>query len=358
MKLFFFALVVLFIIGCGGTEERVSITHEDDRITYAGRVDQSQGVNLYWPGSSVKIDFEGDSLFAFLKDQRGTNYYNIIIDNDSVRLLYLNDSKAKYLLAANLSKGSHTVELFKNTEWDRGKTEFYGFEVTGVNPILSKSGKKKRKMEFYGNSITAGYAVDDLSGMDSPDSIYTNHYMSYASLIARHFDAEYHSICKSGIGIMVSWFPLIMPEMYDRLNPEDDNSPWNFSTYSPEVVVINLFQNDSWIVEKPDYPEFIARFGKTKPSEAEIVTAYQAFLSSIRTEYPEANIICLLGNMDITQEGSSWPSYMVQAVGRLRDEKIYTHIVPYKNSKGHPNRAEQQLLANSIIQFINKTIAW
>jgi len=42
----------------------------------------------------------------------------------------------------------------------------------------------------------------------------------------------------------------IMPEMYDGLNPADGNSKWNFNEYTPDVVVVNLFQNDSWLVNR------------------------------------------------------------------------------------------------------------
>ena len=70
----------------------------------------------------------------------------------------------------------HTIEIFKRTEWDRGKTSFYGFQIKGNPKLLHKSEPPKRKMEFYGNSITAGYAVEDTSGKDSPDSTFTNNY--------------------------------------------------------------------------------------------------------------------------------------------------------------------------------------
>ena len=104
-------------------------------------------------------------------------------------------------------------------------------------------------MEFYGNSVSAGYAVDDLSGRDLHDSIYTNNYKSYAALTARHYDAKYHCICKSGIGVTVSWDSLIMPEIYDKLIPTNSSSFWDFSNYSPDIVVVNLFQNDFLVKE-------------------------------------------------------------------------------------------------------------
>ncbi|UXX79903.1 GDSL-type esterase/lipase family protein [Reichenbachiella carrageenanivorans] len=361
-QLVFGLFLALAMASCEQSYQRLPIAPLDEAVSYQSRIDIDQPtsvlVDLYWSGAAVRVSYEGDSLFATLQDERGDNYFNVIIDQDSVRLLSVDTTKTKYLLAAGLSSGSHTVELFKRTEWIRGKTTFFGFEVTGIAPKISKPAAKRRKMEFYGNSITAGYAVDDGSGADSPDSVYTNHYVSYASLVARHFDASYHSICRSGIGVMLSWFPMIMPEMYDRVVPTDSTRRWDFATYTPAVVVINLFQNDSWLIEKQEHPEFKARFGEEKPRETQIVAAYQEFVLKIRAEYPEAHIVCLLGNMNVTQAGSPWPGYVAQAVALLGDDRIYAHAVPFKETPGHPNRAEQELLAESLITFINNHIEW
>ena len=81
--------------------------------------------------------------------------------------------------------------------------------------------------------------------LDLPEGTYTNNYLSYAALTARYFDAGYQCICKSGIGVTISWFPLTMSEMYDRLVPTNPDSKWDFSLYTPDIVVVNLFQNDS-----------------------------------------------------------------------------------------------------------------
>ena len=49
--------------------------------------------------------------------------------------------------------------------------------------------------------------------------------------------------------------------MYNRLIPTDSTSKWNFSLYQPDVVVINLLQNDTWLVNLPEHEEFKKRFG-------------------------------------------------------------------------------------------------
>jgi hypothetical protein len=149
-----------------------------------------------------------------------------------------------------------------------------------------------------------------------------------------------------------------MPEIYNRLNPGDPNSKWDFSKYTPDVVVINLFQNDSWLVNQPNHEQFKARFGTTKPDENKIIKAYQDFVMKIRNEYPKASIICTLGSMDITQQGSPWPGYVEKAVKELNDSKIYTHFMPYKNTPGHPKAAEQKVMADDLIQFIDQNIKW
>jgi hypothetical protein len=50
----------------------------------------------------------------------------------------------------------------------------YGFVLEKGTQIVDPPSKKNRKIEFYGNSITAGYGVEDYSGLDRSDSIFTN----------------------------------------------------------------------------------------------------------------------------------------------------------------------------------------
>lgn len=353
-------LIILTLVFACSTKQELFVDYSNSQIVYSGRIDSSQakGVELYWSGTSIKINFEGKAIAALIEGEKGANYYNVIIDNDSLFILRPDTTKRYYQLASELPKGKHTIEIFKRTEWDRGKTFFYGFKIEGAAKLLQKSPPYKRKIEFYGNSITAGYAVEDLSGGDSPDSTYTNNYLSYAAITARHFNANYHCISKSGIGVTVSWFPLTMPEMYDRLNPTDPNSKWDFSLYKPDIVVINLLQNDCWLVNMPDSDEFKMRFGTEAPNDEFIINAYQQFVTNIRNHYPKANIICSLGSMDAVKEGSKWIDYIKIAVANLNDKTIYTHFMPYIKASGHPSIKDQEEMANSIIEFIEENIDW
>lgn len=355
-----FFLVFLFITGACSVDQEIFVPYNDTHIVYEGRIDTTttDAAELFWSGTSIKIRFRGDSIGAVFSESRGDNYYNVILDEKLQFILKPDTLKQYYTLASNLSGEDHSLELFKRTEWDRGKGEFYGFQIGGKARVLPRPKEKERKMAFYGNSITAGYAVEDFSGEDSPDSTYTNNYLSYSAILARHYQAEYHCICKSGIGITISWFPTIMPEIYNLVDPEDAESLWDFSLFQPDIIVVNLMQNDSWLVHRPDHGSFQARFGQVAPGETDIIEAYKSFVHKLREHHPDSHIICALGNMDATREGSPWPGYVTRAVSALNDDRIYTHFVPYKDSPGHPTISEQEDMAQSFINFIDQHINW
>ena len=362
-KIALFVCLFLSIIFNGGKaaeEKNLLVGYLNPAIEYQGRIDTStaEGAKLYWSGTSIKLNFEGCAIKALFREKKGDNYYNVFVDNNEPFILRPDTTKKYYQLASNLSVGKHSVLIFKRTEWNRGEAVFGGFEIDGSAKVLPKDPAKSKKIEFYGNSISAGYAVEDTSGRDRSDSTFTNNYLSYTAIIARHYNAQYRCICKSGIGITISWFPIIMPEIYDRINPEDSSSRCDFSQYEPDVVVVNLFQNDSWLVKMPQRAEFKANFGTIPPSDEYLINAYQKFVASIRGHYPKAKIICILGSMDATKKGSQWPGYIKSAVANLHDSGIYTHFIPFKNTSGHPSIKEQQDMANNLIEFIDKNIEW
>ena len=351
------SFIFLLFIGIICKAQQSIIKSNDPHIHYMGRVMvKDSTAMLSWSGTAVKINFNGTGVKAVLKDEKGENTFNVIVDGKVTGIIHPDTSEQAYTLVAGLPAGEHSLELYKRTEWAMGRTWFYKFAVDGS--ILPAPAVKKRKIEFFGNSITCGYAVEDTTGLDRGTAPYENGYISYAAITARHYDAEFSAIAKSGIGVMISWFPLIMPEMYDRLDPTDSTSKWDFSRYTPDVVVINLFQNDSWIIKKPDHEQFKARFGDKAPGPDQIIMAYRNLVGLIRSKYPEASIICALGSMDAAREDAPWFGYIEKAVAALNDKKIYTHSFGYKNTGGHPSAAEQAAMAADLIRFIDQEIKW
>ncbi|WP_295712636.1 electron transporter RnfD [Mucilaginibacter sp.] len=340
---------------------QVQIKVSNINISYAGRTKVAEdSVSLYWPGSAVTINFKGTGLNTTMQSFREKDYFYAIVDRDQTKIIKISSdsTKKRFIVASGLTDAIHSVEIYKLTN-NTSETRFYGFEIEGKGKILPRSKAQVRKIEFYGNSITAGNGVDAPAGVQNPGAPeYFNNYYTYDALTARHFGAQCSCIARSGIGVMISGFPEIMPDIYDRLDPTNPQSKWNFSNYTPDIVVVNLFQYDYWLVKLPEKAQFKIRFGTTPPTDEFIIKSYQNFISTIRSKYPHASIICVLGNMNATEAGSNWPGYISQAVKNLNDQNIHTLFFPFKNTPGHPNRIEQQTMAKDLISFIDKNIKW
>lgn len=360
---FLFTLLLLSVYSCKSSKGRISqvaetvVLAKNYKIKFVGRVDSTnQFVQIYWPGTAIKFNFWGTEASINLKDQKGENYLNIIVDNQPPKVLKLDSLRHWYRLTEGLKKGMHSVAIYKRSEWDHGHTDIYSVKVKGEISIPTTI--HSRVIEFFGNSITTGYANQDFSGNDQADGLKTNNYSAYAAVTARALDADMICTAKAGIGILISWFPLTMPEMYNRLDPNDPNSHWDFGLLTPDIVVINLFQNDSWLVEKPDFVEFKSKFGNQKPTEQQIIEAYKHFLKDVRKVYPSTPILCTLGSMDATKEGSNWPNYIRQAVDQMQDSQISVLFFPYKGTPGHPHPDDNQKMADLLTQKIKSLLNW
>lgn len=323
---------------------------------YTGRIDftDPKAPKLFWPGTTIQANFEGTSLSVRLNDKNGNSFYNCFVDGDysAPHVIECRPGEVNYVIATTLSEGEHSLTLFRRTETSTGPTTFLGIELDETRSLLDPPQRPSRRIEFYGNSITCGMGNE--APDDAGDDIMAeeNNFLAYGAITARQLDAEYVCIAKSGIGIITSWFDLVMPDYFHRLNPDDTESRWDFTQYRPDVIVVNLFQNDSWLIGNLD----------PVPNTEQIVDAYVQFIRQIRAQHPESLIVCSLGSMDATRSGSKWPGYIEQAVERMKieqaDTNLTTFFFPFKNWYKHPRVRHHEDMANDLTQFIGQKMGW
>lgn len=364
---FYLFLFLLFFIqpllgGCQKTATHVPevvdkqlITPDNQNIVYQGRINfaNSDAPQMYWAGSGFTLWFEGTSVEVILDDHDGTNYYNVIVDDKISERIVIDCIKGEtpYVIANGMDPGVHKLQLLRRTDSTTPHTKFKGIRIDGDKQVVEPlESQPALKIEFYGNSITSGHGILDETRQNNDDRATWDNYLTYAAKTARAINADYRCISMSGIGIMVSWYPLIMPELYDRIDPNNENEKWDFSQWHADIVVVNLFQNDAWLIN--NLPEV--------PKEKQRIDAYYNFIQNIRAKYPEAKIVCTLGNMDACREGSPWTRYVSSAVEKCRTEKNDAEVfyVPmrYKNSGGHPTVSEHQQMADVLIPFIQEKL--
>jgi hypothetical protein len=333
----------------------------DRHLQYTGRIDSSNpaGPVLTWAGTQIAGRFTGTSLAIVLDDERGENFYNVFIDGDgkSARPIILQADKGSktYVVANGLAPGEHRFLITKRTEGAEGPTVFKGLELDDKAVLLAPPARPTRRIEFFGDSITSGMgneAPDDGRDDLAKDK---NNYMSYAAITARALKAEAHITSQSGIGMMISWFPFTMPDFYDQSNAVGDNdSKWNFSNWTPDVVVINVMQNDFWLIGRDHKLQ-------PEPNDAQRVASYQAFVARVRALYPKAYIVCALGSMEATRPGSIWPGYINSAVANLRasgDTRIDTLFFPFTGYGQHPRVKHHKANAELLTAFIKRKLNW
>jgi hypothetical protein len=325
---------------------------------YSGRIDFSQPTSpmLSWPGSSINANFTGSYLAVILDDERGKNYFNIIIDKDDNTpfILRAKPGTNTYVISASLTKGAHSLEIYKRTEGEEGSSRFKGLVIEDDATLLPAPLKPQRRIEIFGDSISSGMGNEGAD--DGADNLPAekNNYMAYGSIAARALNAELHTISQSGIGVMISWFDFIMPQFYDQLSAVGNNdSQWDFVQWTPDVVLINLMQNDKWLIDN------VKRL-QPVPTDNERVSYYQDFVTKIRARYPKAQIICALGSMDATQD-NKWPNYVRQAVNNLEqagDHKIDNLFFEYTGYNQHPRITQHKANAAMLEAFIRQKMHW
>lgn len=337
-----------------------AIGPDDTRLQYTGRIDFSKPAApvISWPNTSIAGRFSGTSLALRLDDQHGKNYFNLFLDGDlaSPLVIEAKQGAASYLVAQRLAPGAHSFLLTKRTEGEEGATVFRGLELDDGATLLAPGPRPARRIEFFGDSITSGMGNEGaFNGRDDLGKD-KNSFLSYAAIAARRLDAEVHLTSQSGIGVMVSWFPFTMLDFYDQLSAVGDNdSQWDFRRWTPDVVVINLLQNDNWLIGRDHRLQ-------PEPSDAQRIEAYRAFVARIRQRYPQAYIVCALGSMDATRPGSPWPGYVTAAVARQRrengDRRIATLFLPFSGYGQHPRVRHHQANAARLAAFIGEKMGW
>jgi len=357
LKCYLSILCFVILYGCQTSGSQI-IGPGNPVLSINGRVLKTDSALIvYWSGTSVSMDFEGEAVDVLMKDEMGLNYFYLIIDSTPGKIRPTKDGQP--IRIDKLTKGRHRITLFKLTEGSHGKTWFYGFRLADGAKVFSQA-PKKHKIEFYGNSITAGYSIEDTLG-DSKAPGYFNNYLTYAAITARHFDADYYCIAKSGIGVTVSWFPVIMPELYDRLDPGDSLSKWNFSNYTPDVVVVNLMTNDLFLMNMPNNDNFKKRFGLQKPGPEFFINAYKNFVLKLRATYPNSYIICTSDAWQSTDlHGDPYPDFITPALRLIADPKVLLYHFDYSKMKKnvHPKIKDNEAMAAGLIGFIEQNVRW
>jgi hypothetical protein len=318
------------------------IKADDGKLGFLGRIDFSNPGSpvIIWQGTRIKANFTGNKVGIKFRDNWGQNFFNVIIDG-KIHLLKAEPVENDYMLDETLADGPHELIIFKRTEAIFGHITFKGIFIDKSGSFGPVPAIKKR-IEFYGDSITAG-ACNENPGDDNYDDYSThNNYMAYGAITSRALDLDYSCISVSGTGLCYSWNPVLMLDIYDKIYPDRESPVYGFSGCSPDIVVINLGQNDF------GYPKSI---GKIFP--ADFCDKYMLLVRNIRNLYAKAFVVCTIGGMSAWRESPDLQKAFKEAVGELgsKDDRIRSYEFD-AFSYNHPRTDVHVRMADELTSFL------
>lgn len=338
-------------------EELTGIIDADNaNIQYFGRFNHSntKRVVFDWSGVYIRASFQGTSCAIRLEDS--SNLYAVTID-DGLPVGLTTDTSDVYTVATELADTVHTIQIDKRTEAFVGKAEFLGFVLDKGKTLVEPEPVPDRRIEFIGNSITCGYGVEAPGATSSFSPETENATLSYAALVGRSLNADYRMIAYSGRGVVRNYGDANqtssepMPALYDRTCCADATPAWDFTSWVPQVVVINLGTNDFSTQPHPDKDVF--------------QQAYTQLITRVQAQYANVTIFCICGPMI----GAPCSTYIEETVGQCQqnnaNNKIY--YIPVKASlmtstdwgaDWHPNQQGQQKIADMILPVIEEAMGW
>ena len=156
---------------------------------------------------------------------------------------------------------------------------FGGFYLTDGKALAARPAQPSRKIEFIGDSWTAG---DVIGSTTSNDLKYFNAPLTYARLTSYAYHAQDKLIARGGCGMVKSNGNAgTMPTRYPKTLC-DGTASWDFNSWVSDVVVIFLGINDF----------------NNGVTDASFRTAYTGFINTVRGHYADVPII-LVGLREI-----------------------------------------------------------
>ena len=358
-------VLVLLAVACGWYQPKdelgTLLPASDPRFGWMGRVDTTDPARprFGYPGVTLRLAFEGPSIGVRVAAATPNVHVSVLVDGAPSRVVRLPPGESDLGLAGGLGPGSHTVELVHRTETWQGTLAVLGVRLPPGGRLLEPPPFPKRKLLFIGDSVTCGSGTERAAACAKDGVASSNGTASYGWLLGKALDAQSHLVCYGGRGLVRDWRGrrdvLTVPELFDLAVPDEPKGPpWDHSRYVPDAVVVSLGTNDFNLAIGP-FPE-----------KDEYVSAYVAFLRTIRARYPAALVLVTEGAIvndgeDGRRQKTTLAGYVAEAARQVADPRI--RAVPARHYPGdacdaHPTAEQQAAMARDLEPVLREALGW
>lgn len=346
------------------TEITAAVSLSDRRLSYSGRIDweNKERPELIFPASSLTFRFFGRKAVLAVENKRACweNDLGAWVDKEQKRWRLNHEGVTTIVLVEEDEDREHEILLFKRQDSCHTVT-LCSLTLSQNAKLLEPPEKPRRRIEVYGDSVSAGEVSEAVDYVGKSDPIhqgeYSNSWYSYAWIAARMLNAELHDIAQGGIPLLngTGWVaPPVYPGMefmWDKVHyhPQLGRvTNWNFSLYRPHLVIVAIGQNDS------NPADIMKEDRKGKKAEAWKRT-YKELIMQIRKNYPKAVILLAT---TILEHHRNWDLAIDEVYRDLQknDARLF-HFFYSRNGCGTPGHVripEAEEMAGELVSFINQ----
>lgn len=301
---------------------QVHVLSEIQNLKVHGRTtEQRAPLTLFWTGSAIELQVTGSELWVEVESDYDIHepWISILINGVPVSRQMVTAGRYWICIFRGMSEGTvKNVRIVKDVQAmsaDPGcLLQFHALKSDGAFLPVEE---KPYKIEFIGDSITSGEGAIGARAEEDWIPMWFSAIHNYTYMTAEAMNADYRVVSQSGWGVLTSWdnnpnnnIPDYYEQVCGLLTGENNQTlgagdPYDFESWQPDVVVINLGSNDGGAFQTPEWRDPLTgkvhkqRLNEDGSYHEEDLTAFEnavdRFLVKLRKNNPKAQLVWAYG---------------------------------------------------------------
>ena len=327
-----------------------------------GRTDGTvDPLNLFWTGSALQLRLRATELWVILDSSYMIfeNWVDVMVNGALIQRFMVPRGRSEICLFRGMdSNAVRDVRIVRDTQAmhldPRNSLAVCGLITDGVFEDVPEPALK---LEFIGDSLTSGEGLTGASDYLEWNSGCFSAVHTYGYLVSERLGAEYSILSQSGWGACFSFEGFrkeAMPLYYDQvcgvLRGERNRKKgafdeWDFASWRPDAVIINLGTNDEMAIETVD--------GCT---EQEFEEAVLRFLEKLRQRNPQSYLLWCYGMRGHGLEEPIKRAFrrFRKTTGDVNNDYLFLDSAAEEDfgSRDHPGRAAHEKAARVLTEYL------
>jgi len=281
-----------------------------------------------------------------------------------------------YWIARGLDRSkSHHIRIVKTSEPDFlhpwAVPNWLGLQSLvmdqGFAHDIEPAPPRQRKIEFIGDSMMSGYCNtcdgtlcttgrnkgNNLGGNAPGTFRWGNFALAWPHLLCEDLNAECHATVLSGMGTYCNTHPdgpfdcshdQTLPNYWTRTLASDPDSKWDFSTWTPDVLIIQASSNEHL-------------FDPSRDPKA-VLISYERLLDTIHATHPNVHVFITCQSDTICPHIENLVHKRKSKGGQIdmilmNDFDENTH---FKSCCGHPDAAFHKVMKDRVVEEVTRVL--